>query len=396
MITLLLLTLIYIAFISLGLPDSLLGVSWPAMQLEWGMSLDAAGLISIFITGGTIISSLLSGRIIRLIGTGKLTFISCLLTGTALLSMSYAPSYIWLVILAIPLGFGAGSVDAALNNYVALHFKAHHMNWLHSFWGIGATIGPLIMAKTLLDEGSWRGGYRIISIVQLSLALLLMLSLSLWAKHAALSNSPDLTPDSSIGYKEKNVFKLKGVKYALATFSFYCAVEVAIGLWGSSYLMQIKGLSIEKAASWIAIYYGSITVGRFISGFISFKLNNTQMIRIGITTALIGVVLLLFPLPEYLLFIAFIFIGLGLSPIFPAMIHETPKRFGKVYSQDIIGYQMAFAYIGTGTLPPLFGFIVKYTNMGLFPIYLILCMLVIVYCTQWLAKLNNKRNKLNL
>lgn len=393
MITILLLAIIYFAFISLGLPDSLLGVSWPAMQLEWGMPLDAAGLVSMFITGSTIVSSLLSGRIIKLFGTGKVTLISCLMTGVALLGMSYTPSYIWLILLAIPLGFGAGSVDAALNNYVALHFKAHHMNWLHSFWGVGATLGPLIMAQALLNNGSWRSGYRTISMIQLSLAILLLLSLPLWVKHHNPSKIVivDGSSESFPKHKEKHIFKIKGVKFALATFLFYCAAELSVGLWGSSYLIQIKGISIEKAASWVAMYYGGITLGRFISGFISFKLTNTQMIRIGVSIAFVGTVLLLFSLPEFLLFIAFILIGLGLAPIFPAMIHETPRRFGKEKSQDIIGYQMAFAYMGSAFLPPLFGVLVKYSTLRIYPIYLVGCILVVILCSERLVPLSKNK-----
>jgi fucose permease len=361
------------------------------MQLEWGLPLDAVGLVSIFITGSTIISSLLSGRIIRALGTGKVIFISCLMTGAALLGMSYTPSYLWLIPLAIPLGFGAGSVDTALNNYVALHFKAHHMNWLHSFWGVGATLGPLIMANTLSSNGSWRYGYRTISMIQLSLAALLFISLPLWLKHHNPSNTSvsDSTEKRTKPIKQP-VFRIKGIKYALATFLFYCTIELSVGLWGSSYLIEVKHITIEKAASWVAMYYAGITAGRFISGFVSFKLNNTQMIRIGVSLTLFGIVLLLLPLPRFLLFTAFILIGLGLSPIFPAMIHETPRRFGSEQSQDIIGYQMAFAYIGTAFLPPLFGILVKHTTMNIFPVYLLSSSIAMILCTERLAQLFKK------
>ncbi|WP_105615333.1 MFS transporter [Vallitalea okinawensis] len=392
MVTIILLIIIYLAFISLGLPDSLLGVTWPAMQIEWGMPLDAAGLIAMLTTGSTILSSFLSGHIINKFETGKVTFISCMMTGGALLGISFAPSYFWLLVLAIPLGLGAGSVDTALNNYVALHYKAHHMNWLHSFWGVGATLGPLIMAQTLLMTSSWRLGYQRIASFQLILAFILLLSLPLWTKHKTLfekvKEADDSPPEEKS--KEKHVYKIKGVKHALLTFLFYVAVELSIGLWGSSFLVEMKSLSIEVAASWIAMYYGGITLGRFISGFVSFRLTNIQMIRIGILIALFGSVLLLLPLPNFILMVAFVLIGLGLAPIFPAMIHETPTRFGKNHSQIIIGYQMGFGYIGSAILPPLFGVVVRNTSMVIFPFYIAACILIMLFCSERLTTLTKK------
>ncbi|GAA0181752.1 MFS transporter [Clostridium sediminicola] len=393
MITIVLLIIIYLAFISLGLPDSLLGVTWPIMQAEWGMALDAVGLVAILITGSTIVSSFLSGHIIKKFGTGKVTFLSCAMTGGALLGFSFAPSYVWLLILAFPLGFGAGSVDTALNNYVALHFKAHHMNWLHSFWGIGATLGPLIMAQALLLTSSWRLGYRTIAFIQLVIAIILFISLPLWKKHANSVKQRDKEEINEVKEtpKGKNVFKINGVKYALLTFLFYCATELSVGLWGSSFLVKIKNLPVETAASWVAMYYGGITLGRFISGFISFKLNNTQMIRLGIKIALTGTILLLLPLPNFALASSFVLIGLGLSPIFPAMIHATPSRFGKSQSQVIIGYQMGFAYIGNAFLPPLFGVVAKNTSMSIFPFYLVSCILIMFFCSERLAKITQNK-----
>ncbi len=393
MITIILLALIYLAFISLGLPDSILGVTWPAMQLDWGLRLDAVGLVSMFITGSTIISSLLSGRITKKLGTGKVVLFSCIMTGLALLGMSFVPSYFWLILLAIPLGFGAGSVDAALNGYVAQHFKAHHMNWLHSFWGVGATIGPLIIAGVLTNGGMWRGGYRIISLIQLSLAALLLISLPIWSKHHKISNLDIETHcDKEKNHIKKSIFKIKGVSLALATFLFYCAVEVSIGLWGSSFLVNTKGLSIETAASWIAMYYGGITIGRFISGFISFKLSNTQMIRAGIIISFVSALLLLLPLPKEMLFISFMLIGLGLAPIFPSMLHETPRRFGENRAQEIIGFQVAFAYIGSTFLPPLFGVLANITTIKIFPFYIVGGLIIMFLCTEFLTYIS-KSNK---
>lgn len=387
MITLILLIIIYLAFISLGLPDSLLGVTWPAMRLEWGMSLDAAGLVAILTTGSTVLSSFASGHVVKRFGTGKTTFISCMITGIALLGISFSPSYFWLLLLAIPLGLGAGSVDTALNNYVALHFKSHHMSWLHCFWGVGATVGPIIMAQCMLLTDSWRFGYRTIGIIQLILALVLFMSLPLWVKHRKISAS-SIIEDKQITTEkpiEKNVFKLKGVKYALSTFFFYCAVEFSVGLWGSSFLIHVKNISVETAASWVAMYYGGITVGRFISGFVTFKMSNKQMIRRGQIIAMIGSILLLLPLPHYALMGSLVLIGLGLAPIFPCMIHETPTRFGKNNSQIIIGYQMAFAYIGGAFFPPLFGVLARTVSLTLFPYYLILCIMIMFISSETLT-----------
>jgi len=399
--TTILLILIYIAFISLGLPDSLLGVTWPAIQTEWGLQLDAAGLVSFLVTVSSVTSSLLSGRIIKALGTGKVTFISCFMTGAALLGISLAPSYLWLLVLAIPLGFGAGSVDAALNNYVALHFKAHHMNWLHSFWGVGATMGPLIMANILAGGASWRFGYQTIGMMQLSLAAVLLITLPLWRKVEKLRERNQLDEmvenpmDISISQPSKglevttvsiddltstgkfSVIKIPGVKYALAIFMFYVTAEISVGLWGSSFLIQSRGVAIDTAATWIAMYYGGIMFGRFISGFVSFKLNNKQMIRIGTIISFIGTIILCLPIPTNLMVIPLVLIGLGFAPIFPSMIHETPIRFGKIHSQTIIGYQMAAAYTGGALLPPLFGVILNSTTMLLFPVLLSLSLLIV-------------------
>jgi fucose permease len=380
MVTILLLFIIYLAFISLGLPDALLGVAWPAMQGDWNLPLDALGLAAILLTGSTILSSLFSGILIRKFGTGKITLFSCLTTGIALLGISQIPSFGWLLLLAIPLGFGGGSVDAALNNYVALHFEAHHMNWLHSFWGVGATLGPLVMANVLQQTGSWRDGYSQIGTLQLGLSLLLLISLPLWRRHQKEQAQPVTigtnTPSS------KTIRSTPGLSFALLTFLLYCAVEVSVGLWGSSYLTQIRGFSIHQAAGWVSAYYGGITLGRFVSGFASFRLSNSQMIRSGVLIALSGTILLAFPIPNFLLAGAMVLIGLGLSPIFPAMLHETPKRFGTQRSQSIIGYQMAAGYLGSAILPPALGIVVKATSLSILPYFLTTCLVAIFLITE--------------
>lgn len=389
MVTIILLVLIYLAFISLGLPDSILGVAWPAIRVDFGMPLDAAGLIVFITICGTVISSFSSGFLIKKFGTGKLTTISCFMTGLALLGFSFAPSYVWMLLLGLPLGFGAGAVDTGLNNYVALHYKSHHMNWLHSFWGVGSTLGPIIIGSTLSANLSWRNGYRTIAFIQLVLAFILLVSLPVWKKHKALVTLEDPTLDESESKPklfDKEIIKTKGLFFALGTFLFYCAVEISVGLWGSSYLVQAKNIAVDTAAYWVALYYASIMVGRIIAGFITFKVSNKIMIRSGAIIALFAVILMLLPLPEKLSAVPLVLVGLGLSPIFPAMIHETPKRFGKDKSQTIIGYQMGFAYIGSALFPPLIGFVVTRTSMMMLPALLIFCALGVIFCTEMLSK----------
>lgn len=382
MATLLLLLIIYLAFISLGLPDTIVGVTIPALQDEFGISLATGGLLSLLIIGGTVISSFLSHRIIHKVGTGKIVFLSSLLTGSALLGFAFSPSYVWLLLLALPLGFGGGTVDVALNNYVANHFKAHHMNWLHSFWGVGATIGPVIMSWNL-KHNCWQGGFKTIGILQLSLALLLCCTLFLWDRHKDMQEEHKST-------SQRNLFTIAGIPQTLTIMLLYCAVEIGTGLWGSSYLIAVRGFSVEKAAQCIALYYLGITAGRFLSGFISFKLNNTEIIRYGISLALVGTLLLLLPLPSIVVGIGVISIGLGLAPIFPAMIHEAPVRFGKEISQKVIGYQMGFAYIGSAVIPPLLGVLFQECSLVLFPFVSIVIIVLMLIITEFLNRLLHK------
>ena len=279
------LIIIYLAFISLGLPDSMLGVAWPVMQVEYGAALETAGLLFMVIAGGTILSSLVSGAVLKRFGTGNVTFVSFLMTAGALLGFTFAPSIVWLVVCAIPLGLGAGTVDAGLNNYVAAHYKAHHMSWLHCFWGVGATLGPVIMAQAILGQNSWRQGYLIIACIQFVLVLILFFTLPLWSKVAKISK---LGTGEKLGVvdsdeDETNVkpLRIRGVKFALISFLFYCGAEATVGLWGSSFLVNVKEVPVGVAAQWVSFYYGGITVGRFITGFITLKVSNRMLIRVG-------------------------------------------------------------------------------------------------------------------
>jgi fucose permease len=384
------LLIIYMTFISLGLPDSLLGVAWPLIQSEYGSPFEAAGLVSMFIAGGTIVSSFASGAVHKHLSTGKIALVSCLMTALALLGFAFSPALIWLLLFAIPLGLGAGSVDAALNNYVATHYKAHHMSWLHCFWGIGATMGPIIMSQFIAVQNSWRGGYFTVSMIQLALAALLFFTLPLWNRMAnEFHKSPmDIKVDqesaavsSNKPVGKTNYLNIKGVKLSLVSFLFYSGVEITMGLWGSSFLINVKELSASAAAQWVSLYYGGITIGRLITGFVTLKISNRLLIRIGQTIALAGVLLLLLPLPNIFSLIGFIMIGLGCAPIFPCMLHETPARFGKENSQAIMGYQMALAYTGSTFLPPILGVIAARTTIGLLPFF-VLSYIIIMFISS--------------
>ncbi|MFC5463465.1 MFS transporter [Lederbergia graminis] len=398
--TTLLLLIIYLAFISLGLPDPMLGAAWPAMQIDLGAKLETAGLLFMVVASGTIISSLASGRLLKRFGTGRVTFVSVLMTAVALLGFHFSPSVIWLMVFAIPLGLGAGAVDAGLNDYVAIHYKAHHMSWLHCFWGVGATLGPIIMAQFIAGDNAWRDGYLTIAGLQFALVIVLLLTLPLWNKVTKLNNIKNnevVDNSNEIANEENNEntkpLKIKGVKLALAAFLFYCGIESTMGLWGSSFLVEVKGLSAATAAGWVSYYYGGITVGRFITGFITFKLSNRTLIRGGQLIALLGAVILVLPLPSIFSLTGFIIIGLGLAPIFPCMLHETPTRFGKTHSQTIMGYQMATAYTGSTFIPPILGFLASNTTLGIFPIFIVMFVAAMLFGSEKLNVIIKKRKQ---
>jgi fucose permease len=381
------LVIIYISFISLGLPDSLLGSAWPSMYDSLNVPLYYAGFISMIIAGGTVISSVLSERIIRRFGTGIVTAVSVLMTAAALIGFSVSHSFPALCLCAVPLGLGAGSVDAALNNYVALHYKARHMSWLHCFWGIGASIGPIIMSSFLIRQNSWNGGYRAIGIIQFCLVVILFISLPLWK-----SNKPPENAAQTKLFKFSKLFGIVGVKEALIAFFCYCTIETIAGLWGASYLVMEKGISPETAARWISLYYIGITAGRFISGFVTMKLNNRQMVRLGHIIIGCGIVVLLLPFGNGALLPGLFLIGLGCAPIYPSMLHETPKNFGEDYSQAIMGIQMGSAYIGTTLMPPIFGRIAAIMSFNIFPVFIGMVLIMKVIMVEALnRKIDRKK-----
>lgn len=386
----LLLAVIYLAFISLGLPDSLLGSVWPTIYQDFNVPVSYAGAIFMIISAGTIFSSLQSDRLTKSLGTGKVTAVSVLMTAVALFGFSISHSYWMLVLWAIPYGLGAGSVDASLNNYVALHYKSHHMSWLHCMWGVGASIGPYIMSFALVNGQTWNMGYRYISLIQVALTIIIMLSLPLWKKRPVISDIQEAENGKDKVLTLKEIFNIPGAKQLMLMFFCYCALEQTAGLWASSYLVLQHGFDLEVATSYGSLFFIGITVGRAISGFITMKLNDKQMIYLGQGLILIGIILMCLPLGHQVALIGLVTIGLGCAPIYPCIIHSTPSNFGKDKSQAIIGVQMASAYVGNLLMPPLFGIIANHISAIFFPIYLLLILIVMVVMH---IKLNNSVSK---
>lgn len=361
---LLLLAVIYIAFISLGLPDSLLGAAWPTIRVDFDVPLSYMGLVSMIIAGDTIISGLLSERLTKKFGTRTVTIVSVFLTAAALLGFSTTHAFYQLCLWGIPYGLGAGAIDAALNNYVALHYNSRHMSWLHCFWGVGTIISPYIMSYAL-THSTWNHGYRMVSYLQFAIVVILLLSIPLWNIHKQSHQERQEAPVLGI----KGALKIKGVPTLLIGFFAYCAAEATTMLWASSYLEGTHGISKDKAAAFGSLFFIGITVGRFLSGFISEKFGDNRMIRLGTGIALCGVCCIVIPNPIVSM-IGFIIIGLGCAPVYPCIIHSTPYNFGAENSQGIIGIQMASAYVGSTFMPPIFGLIANHISLQLMPIYL--------------------------
>ena len=380
----LLLAVIYLSFISLGLPDSLLGAAWPSMYQGFGVPVSYSGVIFCIISVGTVISSLQSDRLTRRLGAGWVTAISVGMTAAALFGFSVSNSFWALCLWAIPYGLGAGSVDAALNNYVALHFASRHMSWLHCMWGIGASVGPYIMGAALSTNAGWHMGYRVIGLIQIVLTAIILLSLPLWESAAA--NAEAQTKASAKALTLKEIFRIPGVKAVLITFFCYCSLEQTTGLWASSYLVLAKGIAPETAAGFASLFFIGITAGRALCGFLTLKWNDTQMVRIGVVTIALGVAAMLLPLGETVTLAGLTLIGLGCAPIYPSIIHSTPAHFGADKSQAIIGVQMASAYIGNCLMPPLFGMIANHTTISIFPYYLLVILVVMGYMHEVLEK----------
>lgn len=381
-----LLVIIYLAFISLGLPDSLLGSGWPVMHYDLNAPLSYAGIVSMLISGGTIISSLASDRVTRKFGTGLVTAVSVFLTAAALLGFSCSTQFWMLCAWAIPYGLGAGAIDAALNNYVALHYSSRHMSWLHCFWGVGTIISPYIMSYALTKPYSWNGGYRIVSLLQFTITVILFFCLPLWSK---IGNTTEQTENSAKPLGLIGSLKLKGVPLILLGFFSYCAAESTVMLWASSYLVQVRDIAPQKAAAYAALFFIGITTGRFLSGIVSDRLGNRKLIRIGAGIMIIGIICISLPIDLSAL-LGFTVIGLGCAPIYPSIIHSTPFHFGKENSQAIIGIQMASAYVGSTFMPPLFGLIANHINIRLLPVFLTFFVILMIVMTETLNKIMDK------
>lgn len=342
------------------------------------------------VAGGTVVSSFLSARLISRFGTAKVTAVSVAMTGLALVGFGLVPSFWMLCLLAVPLGLGAGAVDSALNNFVALHYKAMHMNWLHCFWGIGATAGPVIMSLWLAQSDNWRGGYLTIAVIQCVLSLVLFLTLPAWKKaQEEKSGTPEEKPIRVLGLRE--VVRMPLAKPTFISLFCYCAMELTVGLWGASFATELFHVTADVAAAWASLFYLGLTIGRAAAGFISIKLNNLQMIRLGQTITLAGVLLLFVPVGVWRVPAAIFLAGLGCAPIYPALLHQTPKTFGESNSQSMMGIQMASAYVGSTLMPPVFGLVSKWLGLSFFPVYLGLLLILMIFCTEWIKHRYEKR-----
>ena len=377
----LLLAIIYISFVSLGLPDALLGAAWPIMQTELSVPLSYAGGISLIIAIGTVISSLQADRLMKWLGTGKIMVISVAMTAVAIFGFCISSTYWQLCLWAVPYGLGAGSVDAALNNYVAIHYASRHMSWLHCMWGLGASIGPYIMGAALTGGLSWNMGYGIISVLQVILTVVLVFSLPLWKKQTVSEEAENAKPLTI-----KKILAIPGAKEVLIAFFCYCALEQTAILWGSSYLVVHNGMEEERAASLASLFLLGLTFGRALNGFLTYKLNDTNLIRLGEGVIALGALIMVLPLGDMASFAGLMLCGLGCAPIYPCIIHSTPDHFGEENSQAIIGVQMASAYIGICCMPPLFGIIANHLSAQLLPWYLGALLVLMVFMSESLHR----------
>ncbi|HJC15855.1 MAG TPA: MFS transporter [Candidatus Fusicatenibacter intestinigallinarum] len=372
----LLLALIYIAFISLGLPDSLLGSGWPVMHISLNVPISFMGILSMIISGGTVIASLFSDRMTRKFGTRIVTVVSVFLTALALLGFSVSNHFWMMIVFSIPYGLGAGAIDAALNNYVALHYSSRHMSWLHCFWGVGTIVSPFVMSYSLANT-AWYMGYRLIGFIQLGIAILLLVTLPVWKVNRTITENTS-QQKGLIG-----VLKIKGVPFLLIGFFAYCAAEATAMNWASTYMTEVRNIAADTAAQFAALFYIGMTLGRFLGGFVMNKLGDRKMILLGTFVLFCGIIALLLPINTPVVPITgFIIIGLGCAPIYPCIIHSTPYNFGAENSGKIIGIQMASAYIGSTFMSPLFGFLGSHFNFNILPVFLAVFFLLMITMTE--------------
>ena len=383
----LLLAIIYLSFISLGLPDALLGAAWPIMSVELGAPLSYAGAISVIVSMGTITSSLLSDRLTLRFGAGKVTAFSVAMTAVALFGFSISSQYWMLLLWSIPYGLGAGGVDAALNNYVAVHYASRHMSWLHCMWGVGASIGPYIMGAVLTGGLAWNVGYRVISVLQIGLAIILILSIPLWRGRKQI---PAEEKKNEKPLTMKEIFALPGAKEIVIAFFCYCALEQTAILWASSYFVLKDGMDKETAAYFASFFLIGMTVGRAVSGFLTYKLNDANMIRLGQALVVLGILVMILPFGSYATMAGLLLVGLGCAPIYPCIIHSTPAHFGEENSQAMVGVQMASAYSGSLLMPLIFGLIANHISVALLPLVLGIIGLMMIFMCERLNRIDKE------
>ena len=397
----LLLAIIYLSFISLGLPDSLLGSGWPVMHQELAVSNSWSGIIFMIISACTVVSALLSERLTKKFGAGLVTAVSVAMTAVSLIGFSVSGNFWLLCVWSIPYGLGAGSVDAALNNFVAIHYAARHMSWLHCMWGVGTMISPMVMSHALSSGAGWQQGYGTIGIIQFVLVAVLFATLPIWKKVEAIKDGKENTEviqlkveavaeerKSALSIKE--IFAIPGAAYAMITFFCYCALEQTASLWASTYFVQVRDIDTVTAAKLASMFFIGITVGRAVNGFLSIKFSDSQLIHLGELLVLVGVVTVFLPLPNVVGILGFIVIGLGCAPVYPCMIHATPEAFGAENSQAVIGVQMAAAYIGITLMPPLFGVLANATTFDILPIWLFVILALMAYAYERVRKTTKK------
>ncbi len=388
-----LLPIIYLAFISLGLPDSALGSAWPVMGPSLGAGLSWVGIVTMIISAGTIVSSLMSVRVVERFGTGKVTVASVALTALALLGFSISGEFWQLLLWAIPYGLGAGAVDAALNAFVAVHYESQHMSWLHCMWGVGASGGPMIMSACL-GIGTWGDGFRALGAIQLAIVVVLTLSLPLWRDrklpHGTWESEGEAVPAAR---SRRELLRIDGVIAVLICFFCYCALEGTCGSWAASYCTLEAGIPAETAASWASLFFIGITIGRLASGFLSFRVSDEGMIRLGQLLVAAGLVFFFVPWARDFLAAGFVLLGLGCAPIYPSIIHATPRRFGDDVALELTGMQMAFAYIGSLAMSPLFGVIAQAIDISLYPVYLAALLAVMVVAAEKVNRATSARRR---
>ncbi|MBR3768545.1 MAG: MFS transporter [Clostridia bacterium] len=386
-----LLIVIYIAFIGLGVPDSLIGSAWPAIHVEMDIPVESVSIITLLISGCTVLSSMFSARILNILGTAKVTAISTAITAAALLGFSVTPSFWFMIPLAVLLGLGAGAIDSGLNNYVAIHCKASHMNFLHCFYGVGVTLSPYLMSEALSDVG-WRGGYRYAFYVQSFITLLLLISLPQWKK---IASAQQTEKEKGVTLTLLQMAKKAEVRQIWIIMLATNAIEYACGVWGSTYLVAEKGFEAEHGAIALSIYYAGMSIGRFVSGLLSDKISTWKRIGIGAAVLATAIVILLLPLPGTAAVVGLFFVGLGNGSIYPNLIHITPHNFGKEVSQSIMGSQIAFAYIGVMLAPPMVSLISRLFGIGVYPVVIAVLYVIMVITLKCFINRLKKQNKYN-